>query len=51
VWGDFEVARVRQSVELCTLYWHFLLVVWLVLFGLLFTGNNLDFLLKLCGIR
>jgi cytochrome c oxidase subunit 3 len=45
------VARVRQSVELCTLYWHFLLGVWLVLFGLLFTGNNLDLLLKLCGIR
>ena len=51
VWGDFEVAKVRQSVELCTVYWHFLLLVWLVLFGLLFTGNNLDVLLKLCGIR
>ena len=25
----------RQGVELCTLYWHFLLVVWLVLFALL----------------
>jgi len=51
VWGDFDVAKIRQSVELCTLYWHFLLLVWLVLFGLLFTGNNLDILLKLCGIR
>jgi len=51
VWGDFDVAKTRQSVELCTLYWHFLLLVWLVLFGLLFTGNNLDLLLKLCGIR
>lgn len=51
VWGNFNVAKVRQSVELCTLYWHFLLGVWLVLFGLLFTGNNLDLLLKLCGIR
>jgi cytochrome c oxidase subunit 3 len=51
VWGDFNVAKMRQSVELCTLYWHFLLGVWLVLFGLLFTGNNLDLLLKLCGIR
>jgi len=50
-WGDFNVAKMRQSVELCTLYWHFLLGVWLVLFGLLFTGNNLDLLLKLCGIR
>ena len=51
VWGDFDAAKVRQSVELCTVYWHFLLLVWLVLFGLLFTGNNLDLLLKLCGIR
>jgi cytochrome c oxidase subunit III len=51
VWGDFDVAKIRQSVELCTVYWHFLLMVWLVLFGLLFTGNNLDLLLKLCGIR
>lgn len=31
----FEVAEVRVSVELCAVYWHFLLVVWLVLFGLL----------------
>jgi cytochrome c oxidase subunit III len=51
VWGDFDAAKVRQSVELCTVYWHFLLLVWLVLFGLLFTGNNLDVLLKLCGFR
>ena len=51
VWGNFNVAKITQSVELCTIYWHFLLLVWLVLFGLLFTGNNLDILLKLCGIR
>lgn len=49
--GDFDAAKITQSVELCTTYWHFLLLVWLVLFGLLFTGNNLDILLKLCGIR
>ncbi len=29
------VDAVRLSVELCTVYWHFLLVIWLVLFGLL----------------
>jgi cytochrome c oxidase subunit 3 len=51
VWGDFDVAKVRQSVELCAVYWHFLLLVWLVLFGLLFSGNNLDLLLTICGIR
>ncbi len=27
--------KVRLSVELCAVYWHFLLVIWLVLFGLL----------------
>ena len=28
-------AEVRQSVDLCTIYWHFLLAVWFVMFGLL----------------
>ena len=51
VWGDFDAAQVRQSVELCTVYWHFMLLVWLILFGLLFSGDNLNLLLKLCGIR
>ena len=35
VWRGFEVSQVRLSVELCTIYWHFLLVLWLVLFSLL----------------
>jgi len=26
---------VEESVQLCAVYWHFLLVVWLVLFGLM----------------
>lgn len=30
-----EAIDVRVSVELCTTYWHYLLLVWLVLFGLL----------------
>ena len=30
-----QLEKVRQSVELCAIYWHFLLLVWLVLFGLL----------------
>jgi len=52
VWRGFDVARVRLSVELCTVYWHFLLLVWLVLFGLLFSGNdNLGILLTICGFR
>ena len=51
LWRGFELEKVRHSVELCTLYWHFLLLVWLVLFGLLFTGNNLDELMIICGIK
>ena len=37
IWtGAAKLADVRLSVELCTVYWHFLLVVWLALFALLF---------------
>lgn len=35
VLGGGAVAAVRQSVDLCAIYWHFLLVVWLVMFALL----------------
>jgi cytochrome c oxidase subunit 3 len=52
VWRGYGAADMRLSVELCTVYWHFLLLVWLVLFGLLFSGNdNLDILLTICGLR
>ena len=37
-----EASQIRLSVDLCTIYWHFLLVVWLVLLGLL-TGWTEDF--------
>lgn len=30
-----ESGDIRLSIELCTLYWHFLLVVWLILFAIL----------------
>jgi cytochrome c oxidase subunit 3 len=30
-----ELVDLRLSVELCTVYWHYLLLVWLVLFGVL----------------
>ncbi len=43
VWARAEIRfvtgaglqAIRLSVELCSVYWHFLLLVWLVLFGLL----------------
>lgn len=35
-WSAGEVAdSIRLSVRLCSLYWHFLLLVWLVMFSLL----------------
>jgi cytochrome c oxidase subunit 3 len=43
VWGGLsasnvvEVGRIRLSVQLCTVYWHYLLLVWLALFALLLT--------------
>lgn len=35
VWRGFEVDQVRLSVQLCAVYWHFLLALWLVLFSVL----------------
>jgi cytochrome c oxidase subunit 3 len=32
---DGSIADVRLSVELCTTYWHYLLLIWLVMFTLL----------------
>jgi cytochrome c oxidase subunit 3 len=43
VWRGAEIADTRLSVELCAIYWHFLLLVWLVLLGLL-TGWTDDFI-------
>ena len=30
-----EMAAIRMSVELCAVYWHFLLIIWVILFGLM----------------
>lgn len=47
-----DPARCELAVRLCAIYWHFLLVLWLILFGLLFSGSdNLGFLLAICGLR
>ncbi|HEX2841164.1 cytochrome c oxidase subunit 3 [Hyphomicrobium sp.] len=45
VWSDdqFELPEITASVELCAIYWHFLLFVWLILFALLM-GWGSDFL-------
>ena len=33
--GSSDDSAIGRSIELCAIYWHFLLLVWLVLFGLL----------------
>ncbi len=35
VWKGAEPYQVRLSVELCTTYWHFLALVWLVILWIL----------------
>ena len=32
---NFSVSKTKQTIELCAIYWHFLLIVWLILFGLM----------------
>ena len=37
VWNKNEIMiiKAKQTIELCAIYWHFLLIVWLVLFSLM----------------
>jgi cytochrome c oxidase subunit 3 len=35
--GPDEVAAIRLSIQLCSTYWHYLLLVWLAIFALLLT--------------
>ena len=32
---NYNIVKVKQNIELCAIYWHFLLIVWFVLFGLM----------------
>lgn len=42
-WGRYGPERLRLSVDLCAMYWHFLLFVWLAIFVLL-AGWAADFI-------
>jgi len=33
--GNYKLPNIQHAIELCAIYWHFLLFVWLVLFGLM----------------
>jgi len=39
-WRSFVVDDVRLSVEMCATYWHFLLVMWAILYALLMGGAD-----------
>ena len=45
--GGEVTSGMRLGVELCTIYWHFMLVVWLILLAL-FAGWARDFI-EMCG--
>jgi len=34
---NYNVLKIKQAIELCAIYWHFLLIVWFILFGLMLT--------------
>ena len=33
--NNYNVLKIKHNIELCAIYWHFLLIVWFVLFGLM----------------
>jgi cytochrome c oxidase subunit 3 len=43
-----EIDELRLSVELCATYWHFLLVAWVVLFGVLAYSPSFVWLYAVC---
>ncbi len=50
VWYDERPDTLAGPLQLCTTYWHFLLVVWLVLFALLSSKpETINTLAALCG--
>ena len=32
---NYNIFKTKQAIELCATYWHFLLIVWFILFGLM----------------
>ncbi len=33
--NNYKISKIKHNIELCAIYWHFLLIVWIVLFGLM----------------
>ena len=32
---NYSIIKIKQAIELCAIYWHFLLIIWFILFGLM----------------
>jgi len=41
-WQGVALGNVRLSIELCAIYWHFLLFVWMALFSLLLLTDPIE---------
>lgn len=51
-WRGDGLPTLRVGVELCSVYWHFLFAVWLLMFALLTSSDQtLGVLAALCGMR
>ncbi|WP_419904772.1 hypothetical protein [Kiloniella sp.] len=49
IWQGASADKIRKSLELCTSYWHFLLLLWMLMFVLLVLDNNGKFdLIAIC---
>ena len=52
LWRGVSLAKVSNSVELCAIYWHFLFVVWLAVFGMLVsTPETYKAIARFCGFE
>ena len=43
------MAQLRTGVELCAIYWHFLLLAWICLFALLAYAPSVIWFVALCS--
>jgi cytochrome c oxidase subunit 3 len=51
-WRGVLTTKIRLHIQMCALYWHFLFVVWLLMFGLLASPpETIEALAALCGLR
>jgi len=51
-WRGVALERLRLGVELTARYWHFLFIIWLVMFALVASPESITTTLaRLCGIR